>query len=70
MWSAAASWDVLKEPADEHRSGRPVRMAEHIPNGPDGTRRIRALLTDDPCEFMHPKGPRQAGLSRSDEGSS
>lgn len=49
------AWDVLKELTEEHRSGRLVQMVEHIPNGPDVTRRIRALLADDPCEFMHLK---------------
>ncbi|MGW5262340.1 LuxR C-terminal-related transcriptional regulator [Microbispora sp. NPDC004025] len=45
------AWDVLTELAEEHRSGRPVQMIEHLPDGPAVTRRIRALLADHPEEL-------------------
>ncbi|MEV4166418.1 helix-turn-helix transcriptional regulator [Nonomuraea dietziae] len=49
------AWDVLTELSEEHRSGRPVQMVEHVPDGPAVTRRLRALLADNPGEFMHLK---------------
>ncbi|AQZ63322.1 regulatory protein [[Actinomadura] parvosata subsp. kistnae] len=49
------AWDVLTELSEEHRSGRPVQMVEHVPDGPAVTRRLRALMADDPGEFMHLK---------------
>ncbi|MEV0145606.1 MULTISPECIES: helix-turn-helix transcriptional regulator [unclassified Nonomuraea] len=47
------AWDVLTELAEEHRSGRLVQMVEHIPDGPAVTRRMRALLAENPGEFAH-----------------
>ncbi|GAA3675878.1 hypothetical protein GCM10022224_045080 [Nonomuraea antimicrobica] len=49
------AWDVLTELSEEHRSGRPVQMVEHMPDGPSVTRRMAGLLTDDPGELMHLK---------------
>ncbi|MGN9837062.1 hypothetical protein ACTMTI_02950 [Nonomuraea sp. H19] len=49
------AWDVLKELAEEHRSGRPVQMVEHLADGPTVTRRMYAMLADDPREFVHMK---------------
>ncbi|UBU18469.1 hypothetical protein [Nonomuraea gerenzanensis] len=40
---------------EEHRSGRPVQMVEHIPEGAAVTRRFRTMLSADPGEFAHPK---------------
>jgi DNA-binding CsgD family transcriptional regulator len=49
------AWDVLTELAEEHRSGRPVQMVEHLPDGPAVTRRMFAVLADHPGEFVHLK---------------
>ncbi|GAA3683947.1 hypothetical protein GCM10022224_055720 [Nonomuraea antimicrobica] len=49
------AWDVLTELTEEHRSGRPVQMVEHIPDGPAITRRLRAMPADDPGELTHLK---------------
>ncbi|MEU4329005.1 hypothetical protein [Nonomuraea dietziae] len=49
------AWDVLTELAEEHRSGRPVQLVEHLPDGPTVTRRMRTLMNDDPGEFTHLK---------------
>ncbi|MEV0196784.1 hypothetical protein [Nonomuraea sp. NPDC050691] len=48
-------WDVLKELTEEHRSGRHVQMVEHLTDGPTVTRRMYAMLGDDPGEFVHMK---------------
>ncbi|WP_049563428.1 hypothetical protein [Nonomuraea sp. SBT364] len=49
------AWDVLTELTEEHRSGRPVQLVEHIPEGAAVTRRMRTLLAADPGEFAHLK---------------
>ncbi|MEU4696075.1 hypothetical protein [Nonomuraea dietziae] len=49
------AWDVLTELAEEHRSGRPVQMVEHVPDGRTVVRRLRALLAGDPGEFANLK---------------
>ncbi|MEU4328990.1 helix-turn-helix transcriptional regulator [Nonomuraea dietziae] len=49
------AWDVLTELTEEHRSGRPVQLAEHLPDGATVTRRVRALLADHPQEFANLK---------------
>ncbi|RVX39071.1 hypothetical protein EDD27_1408 [Nonomuraea polychroma] len=49
------AWDVLTELAEEHRSGRPVQLVEHLPSGSAVTRRMRDQLADHPGEFMHVK---------------
>ncbi|AQZ62599.1 putative two-component system response regulator [[Actinomadura] parvosata subsp. kistnae] len=49
------AWDVLTELTEEHRSGRPVQMVEHLPDGPAVHRRMRLLLHDEPGEFTHLK---------------
>ncbi|MFI7634483.1 LuxR C-terminal-related transcriptional regulator [Nonomuraea sp. NPDC049400] len=49
------AWDVLTELTEEHRSGRPVQLVEHLPDGSTVTRRIRALLADHPEEFANLK---------------
>ncbi|WP_225804068.1 hypothetical protein [Streptomyces sp. NK15101] len=46
------AWDVLSELAEEHRSGRSVRMAEQLTDGPAAARRMRALLEREPREFV------------------
>lgn len=49
------AWDLLTELAEEHRSGRPVRMVEHIPDEPAVTRRVYMMLAEHPGEFAHLK---------------
>ncbi|MEU4396579.1 hypothetical protein [Kribbella sp. NPDC023855] len=49
------AWDVLTELSEEHRSGRPVKLVEHLVDGTAVTNRMRALLADEPGEFMHLK---------------
>jgi DNA-binding CsgD family transcriptional regulator len=49
------AWDVLTELAEEHRSGRRVQMVEHVPDGASVTRRMRALMADEPGELIHLK---------------
>ncbi|MDX3006568.1 hypothetical protein PWY87_33140 [Kribbella solani] len=49
------AWDVLTELTEEHRSGRAVRMVEHLPVGTAVTARLRAILADHPGEFAHLK---------------
>ncbi|MFI7633947.1 hypothetical protein [Nonomuraea sp. NPDC049400] len=41
------AWDVLTELAEEHRSGRPVQMVEHLLDGKAVTRRMFGLLADE-----------------------
>ncbi|MFF0202282.1 LuxR C-terminal-related transcriptional regulator [Streptomyces sp. NPDC005017] len=50
-----AVWDVLTELAEEQRSGRRVQMVEHLADGREVTRRIRALLAAEPGEFARVK---------------
>lgn len=51
----AAAWDVLTELSEEQRSGRRVQMVEHLPDGEAVTRRMRALMADEPGELLHLK---------------
>ncbi|GAA3677534.1 hypothetical protein GCM10022224_047060 [Nonomuraea antimicrobica] len=49
------AWDVLTALSEEQRRGRSVQMVEHIEDGATVTRRIYAMLADDPGEFVHLK---------------
>ncbi|CAL9452211.1 hypothetical protein [Streptomyces sp. enrichment culture] len=63
----AVAWDVLTELSEEHRTGRRVQMVEHLPDGETVTRRMRALLTDEPGELAYLKS-RAAHDPRSSDG--
>ncbi|MER5261924.1 hypothetical protein ABTZ99_07585 [Actinosynnema sp. NPDC002837] len=45
------AWDVLTELSEEHRSGRPVHLVEHVPDGSAAVRRVLGLLADEPGEL-------------------
>jgi DNA-binding CsgD family transcriptional regulator len=49
------AWDLLTELAEEHRSGRPVQLVEHLLDGDTVTRRMCALLDDEPGESIQLK---------------
>ncbi|MEV4061936.1 hypothetical protein [Nonomuraea dietziae] len=61
------AWDVLTELAEEHRSGRPVQMVEHVPEGRTVVSRLRALLAGDPGEFANLKISALSGTSDYDQ---
>ncbi|MGW5639967.1 hypothetical protein [Streptomyces sp. NPDC003832] len=55
LTEVGGAWDVLAELVEEHRSGRSVRMVEHIPDGETVTLRMHTLLAQEPGGFVHLK---------------
>ncbi|MEU6308060.1 hypothetical protein [Streptomyces chartreusis] len=55
LTSIGVAWDVLAELTEEQRSGRSVKLVEHLTDGPSVTRRMRELMTREPREFVHLK---------------
>jgi DNA-binding CsgD family transcriptional regulator len=51
----SVAWDVLAELTEEHRSGRSVRLVEHLTDSSSVTSRMQSLLEQDPREFVHLK---------------
>ncbi|MEQ4724660.1 helix-turn-helix transcriptional regulator [Nonomuraea sp. B19D2] len=47
------AWDLLTELTEEYRSGRPVHLVEHIPDGPAVVKRIFGLLAAEAGDLAH-----------------
>ncbi|MCZ4606126.1 hypothetical protein O3S80_20675 [Streptomyces sp. Lzd4kr] len=55
LTALSVAWDALAELTEEQRSGRSVKLVEHLTGGPSVTRRMRELMSREPREFVHLK---------------
>ncbi|GAA0429725.1 hypothetical protein Aca07nite_38240 [Actinoplanes capillaceus] len=65
MSGLTAAWDALIELGEEHRSGRPIRLVEHLGDA-DVTKRMTKLIADGPHELLaiNPAGPPPGSAGR------